>query len=70
MDIKEIDLVAGRIMSLRGWVSTRGGDSLEGLLEKNFREDGGEILQVDRLAFSNHLQRRNSRSGREPHMAT
>jgi hypothetical protein len=36
----------------RGRVSARGGDSLEGLLEESCREDGGDILQVDRLAFS------------------
>jgi hypothetical protein len=44
IEIKEINLVAGAHYSPeRGQISTRGGDSLEGFLEKSCRENIGEF---------------------------
>jgi hypothetical protein len=44
VEIKEINLVVGAHYHLReGRVSAKGGDSLEGLLEKSCKEDRGEF---------------------------
>jgi hypothetical protein len=51
MEKKKSTWWLGALFIERGRISARGRDLLEGLLEEKCREDEGDILQVDRLAF-------------------